>query len=257
MIKFFRHIRQNLIMENKTSKYLKYAIGEIVLVVIGILIALQVNNWNEVRKLKIEEQNTLRKLQRESEMIVDYLTLMCNSYDNYLTEIEASAKALHDKSLGNLSEQDFVSGVFSSAFYEAISPPKSTYNELNSTGKIQHIESEIIKKSISDYYSHLEYINTQLVYFRNQYTKPVDAAGEDFLYTYDELSPFNKLKAVINFDALSSNKLFISKHAKALRDQIVFNKDRKELLYKAILMCEEISKELGKECHLEKKSNHD
>ena len=50
MIKFFRHIRQNLIMENKTGKYLKYAIGEIVLVVIGILIALQINNWNETKK---------------------------------------------------------------------------------------------------------------------------------------------------------------------------------------------------------------
>ena len=49
MIKFFRQIRQTLIMENKTSKYLKYAIGEIVLVVIGILIALQVNNTNEKR----------------------------------------------------------------------------------------------------------------------------------------------------------------------------------------------------------------
>jgi hypothetical protein len=47
MIKFFRHIRQSLILENKTGKYLKYAIGEIVLVVIGILIALQINNWNE------------------------------------------------------------------------------------------------------------------------------------------------------------------------------------------------------------------
>lgn len=47
MIKFFRTIRQNLIMENKTGKYLKYAIGEIVLVVIGILIALSINTWNE------------------------------------------------------------------------------------------------------------------------------------------------------------------------------------------------------------------
>ena len=47
MIKFFRKIRQNLLMENKTGKYFKYAIGEIVLVVIGILIALQINNWNE------------------------------------------------------------------------------------------------------------------------------------------------------------------------------------------------------------------
>ena len=50
MIKFFRKIRQNLLVENKTGKYLKYAIGEIVLVVIGILIALQINNWNENRK---------------------------------------------------------------------------------------------------------------------------------------------------------------------------------------------------------------
>tara|TARA_R110001592_G_scaffold342014_1_gene631524 strand:- start:125 stop:847 length:723 start_codon:yes stop_codon:yes gene_type:complete len=51
MIKFFRKIRQNLLVENKTGKYLKYAFGEIVLVVIGILIALSVNNWNEKRKL--------------------------------------------------------------------------------------------------------------------------------------------------------------------------------------------------------------
>jgi hypothetical protein len=50
MIKFFRKIRQNLLMENKTGKYFKYAIGEIILVVIGILIALQINNWNENRK---------------------------------------------------------------------------------------------------------------------------------------------------------------------------------------------------------------
>jgi hypothetical protein len=50
MIKFFRRVRQNLLSEGKTGKYLKYALGEIVLVVIGILIALQINNWNEGRK---------------------------------------------------------------------------------------------------------------------------------------------------------------------------------------------------------------
>jgi hypothetical protein len=47
MIKFFRKIRYDLIENNKTGKYFKYAIGEIVLVMIGILLALQVNNWNE------------------------------------------------------------------------------------------------------------------------------------------------------------------------------------------------------------------
>lgn len=55
MIKLFRNIRRNLLAEGKTSRYLKYAIGEIILVVIGILIALQINNWNEDRKVvKIE-----------------------------------------------------------------------------------------------------------------------------------------------------------------------------------------------------------
>ncbi|QRM88091.1 hypothetical protein FG167_02250 [Lacinutrix sp. WUR7] len=52
MIKFFRKIRYDLMEKNKTGKYLKYAIGEIVLVVIGILIALSINNWNETRKQK-------------------------------------------------------------------------------------------------------------------------------------------------------------------------------------------------------------
>jgi hypothetical protein len=50
MIKFFRKIRYDLMEKNKTGKYLKYAIGEIILVVIGILIALSINNWNQKHK---------------------------------------------------------------------------------------------------------------------------------------------------------------------------------------------------------------
>ncbi|MCK5400706.1 MAG: hypothetical protein KAJ28_03655 [Flavobacteriaceae bacterium] len=65
MIKFFRKIRQQMINENKTSKYLKYAIGEIVFVVIGILIALQINTWNENRKAKHEETKILTVLQAD------------------------------------------------------------------------------------------------------------------------------------------------------------------------------------------------
>ncbi|MBT8297953.1 MAG: hypothetical protein KJO52_06425 [Maribacter sp.] len=62
MIKFFRHIRYTLMEQNKTSKYLKYAIGEIILVVIGILIALQINNWNQDRINANEELSILKSL---------------------------------------------------------------------------------------------------------------------------------------------------------------------------------------------------
>ena len=65
MIKFFRKIRQNWLMENKTGKYFKYAIGEIILVVIGILIALQVSNWNQERKDRISERKLLDNIHRD------------------------------------------------------------------------------------------------------------------------------------------------------------------------------------------------
>ncbi|WP_425287337.1 DUF6090 family protein [Lutimonas vermicola] len=55
MIKFFRKIRQKTLTENKFSKYLLYAIGEIILVVIGILIALQINNYNELNKQRAKK----------------------------------------------------------------------------------------------------------------------------------------------------------------------------------------------------------
>ena len=65
MIKFFRHIRKRLLSENRFNKYLLYAIGEIVLVVIGILIALQINNWNESRKLAQSGKEFIKEIYKE------------------------------------------------------------------------------------------------------------------------------------------------------------------------------------------------
>src|SRR5210317_532577 len=95
MIKFFRNIRQNLLNEGKTTNYLKYAIGEIVLVVIGILIALQINNWNETRKDRLKEkelkiallsdfEETKKRLQEtinKQERDIDYSRQIIISYE--------------------------------------------------------------------------------------------------------------------------------------------------------------------------------
>ncbi len=82
MIKFFRHIRQSLVMENKTSKYFKYAIGEIILVVVGILIALQINNWNEAKNNRAFEVKMLSEI--EKGLMVDHLNLQEN-FNAYAT----------------------------------------------------------------------------------------------------------------------------------------------------------------------------
>jgi hypothetical protein len=76
MIKFFRKIRQQLLSENKFSKYLIYALGEIILVVIGILIALSINNGNEERKLDVVELNILKGIKQN--ILMDTINLNRN-----------------------------------------------------------------------------------------------------------------------------------------------------------------------------------
>ena len=97
MIKFFRKIRQNLLSKGKTGKYFKYAIGEIILVVIGILIALSINNWNEQRKFREFEIFTLKEVK--------------NNLKNDSVQIQMILQDRRSvaKSLQNLSNMDFES----------------------------------------------------------------------------------------------------------------------------------------------------
>ncbi len=81
MIKFFRKIRQQLLTENKTSKYMIYAIGEIILVVIGILIALQINNWNEKEKLKVEEVKFLKNFKQSLFSDIEFNNFRFDKYE--------------------------------------------------------------------------------------------------------------------------------------------------------------------------------
>ena len=87
MIKFFRKIRQNLLSEGKTGKYFKYAIGEIVLVVIGILIALTINNWNEKQKALIIDENLVTAVVIELKSVQDELETNLKSNQRILNKM--------------------------------------------------------------------------------------------------------------------------------------------------------------------------
>ena len=88
MLRFFRTLRQRLLAENRVSRYLIYALGEIALVMIGILLALQVNTWNEERKFKSSQIELLEDLR--TQLIND--TLFFSSQADWLTRLNDQAE---------------------------------------------------------------------------------------------------------------------------------------------------------------------
>ncbi len=109
MIKFFRRIRQKLVSENKFSKYLIYAIGEIILVVIGILIALSINSWNQNRLDQLDKKEILSKLhiefQLNKKILQDYKLIneaSMNSNIALLSLIGESREVLSKQNLDSL-----------------------------------------------------------------------------------------------------------------------------------------------------------
>ena len=146
MIKFFRHIRKSLLMENKTSKYFKYAIGEIILVVIGILIALQVNNWNEARKIKVIEQTLLSDLKTELSSNLDALV-------NVISEHKKSLKAAQELMVISRKPREFENIADSTAnrlvstmnVNWTYNPQKGILNSIISSGQLNYIKNKELK----------------------------------------------------------------------------------------------------------------
>jgi hypothetical protein len=151
MIKFFRKIRQNLLSEGKTGKYLKYAIGEIILVVIGILIALQINNWNENRKTNIQELQLLESLQKE-------FTYNKNELDRSIEKAQIIQRRCETilKNTGNreikLSKLESDSLInFGLTNIITYDPSNGIISDIISSGKIQIIQNEKLRNLLSNW----------------------------------------------------------------------------------------------------------
>jgi hypothetical protein len=151
MIKFFRKIRKNLLMENKTSKYFKYAIGEIVLVVIGILIALQINNWNENRKATIEETAVLKSLSENLSLAKKQSEVLILEEEN-LKQSLLNILGINPEQL--ISKKLVVTdSIFESAVWDLQTnlPTFNTYINLKNTNKLSLIQSKKINEKFTDF----------------------------------------------------------------------------------------------------------
>lgn len=150
MIKFFRHIRKDLMEKNKTGKYFKYAIGEIILVVIGILIALQINNWNENRKERVQEQELLTQLQSEFKSNLEQLDRKMEMRTNM---ISASLKLLHYVDYPETRHSDSILKYIGHTILTPTFDP--IINDAISSGRIQLIQNTILKENLSRWTSEI------------------------------------------------------------------------------------------------------
>ncbi|TXG35777.1 DUF6090 family protein [Seonamhaeicola maritimus] len=159
MIKFFRKIRQRLLTENKYSKYLIYAIGEIILVVIGILIALQINNWNENRIAKIEEGKYLNALLTEAKTNKVKLLRLIENRKTILNAVNYTIDHLNKPVLNpHVIDSIYIKlGWTFGLSFTLLNT--SAYSEMESSGRLQNITNDSLRNAIVDFYEYLDYVN--------------------------------------------------------------------------------------------------
>jgi flagellar basal body-associated protein FliL len=148
MMKFFRNIRQKLAYEHKFSAYLRYAVGEIILVVIGILIALRVNNWNEQRKSSQRVNNALAEihddLALDRTVMQDHIAVLkgdLTAQENVITTLEQK-RAFTGQTYRDLGRVMLM---------RRIELNNNGYGLLKELG-ISHIKDPVLRNALVDYY---------------------------------------------------------------------------------------------------------
>jgi len=154
MIKFFRNIRQKLISEGKTANYFKYAIGEIVLVMIGILLALQVNNWNEDSKNSKKERSYLINLQQD--ILTDSVKLseLLQNFEVAVKSKRRFEKIIEGQNTTNDSLIIYINNQID--YIKDFVPNTSTFDELKNSNGLNLISNPQLKRQIVTLYNSYE-----------------------------------------------------------------------------------------------------
>ncbi|WP_051201451.1 DUF6090 family protein [Christiangramia portivictoriae] len=202
MINFFRKIRQKLLEENRFKKYIIYALGEIVLVVLGILIALQINNWNQNRLNAIHENKILKNLKKELARNNELNeALVINRLDKKIESLKLAKKFCENEltvkdTLAFLNTVSY-GGVFSGGH---IFGERNSYDELINTGNIQLINNDSIKNSIANYYGYLNAVKDRAKVHSSRFSsytselRPFDTENPNYISKFDQfemLQSFN------------------------------------------------------------------
>jgi hypothetical protein len=224
MLKFFRKIRQKLLQENRITRYLAYAIGEIFLVVIGILIALQINTWNENRKYRNQEadfySDVISDLDKDLEKL-DFLTEFHRNrieiLSTLLTYLRNPADKMGAEKFGMLVEPLYYS--------EAATSYSTAFESAKSSGAFSNFRQKETLKTLDKYYADFENVRismTSITEFINDRFEPVMATIPSLHMSNNSGKMVMAEKGNSKFyellDSIKDNRIIKSDHEKVLYD---------------------------------------
>ena len=167
MTRLFRNIRQKLVSENRSvirnTNYFKYALGEIVLVVIGILIALQINNWNENRKEQASASKYAWNLKSDLEQDIRETNIRIKQMKRGMSYIDSTAAYFRDKTIQDLTNIDVMYETYISAGYKPFTWYKATFEEIKSSGSLNSIKNDTLRNKIIAYYAFTEHLDQDFI----------------------------------------------------------------------------------------------
>jgi len=220
MIKFFRKIRYDLMEKNKKGKYLKYAIGEIVLVVVGILIALQINNWNEKKNNQTQAKEHLEtiKLNLKDDII---------QAENLLLETETTLEYSNDfldqfKTLKPFDNNIQLYMIY--LMYERnLEVNESGFSTLLNSNGMSYLDGNLQVK-ILDYYRYTEQLksreenaNSDIKTMYEPYVK------ENYYWIYNKTNPWHRQAEVYKDDPRSLDNIDLKSIIADKRLEIMVN----------------------------------
>ncbi|MBI1226586.1 MAG: hypothetical protein GC192_15240 [Bacteroidetes bacterium] len=158
MINFFRNIRRRLLDSGSLRKYLVYAFGEIILVVLGILIALQINAWNQGRLNRKEERVILHNLHEEFLRHQEVWTKHAPKIQKTI-DITNQLVKLCGQNNQSITPQNIDTLILKSFEVPPFKSPQPVLQELNSSGRLYLIHDDQLKSHLSEWLSKLDYLN--------------------------------------------------------------------------------------------------
>lgn len=221
--------------------------AEYLIVVLGVLTAVGINAWWGARQDAAAEARALKRLAAESEEIVRYHRDRIERVEASLQRLESDVAVVVSDVATAFAPATEGGGLWFVLQYPAVTPPRSVYDEITGSGRFGDLSSVEVRSALSAYYAELDFIQSQLAFFRQGSEDAIEALRPGLALAYDPDSE-RRVRGKIDLALLRQDEEAKQVLLGALRNQTVFQSYRRSVYEAAVSMCRALSEATGGTC---------